>query len=77
MIFITSGKVYYEIGNENNTDHRPLMFHEYYLNQTYSETLDFNINLISILNLIGNIPLKAWGFNISYFFFLVSALFLF
>ena len=46
-----------------------MIFHEYYLNQTYSETLDFNINLISILNLIGNIPLKAWGFNISYFFF--------
>ena len=68
-LLITSGKIYYEIGNENNTDYRPLKFHEYYYNQTYSDALDLNINLISILNIIGNLPLKAWGFSISYFFF--------
>ena len=65
----TSVKIYLGYNNENNTDYRPLKFHEYYYNQTYSEALNLNINLFSILNTIGNIPLKAWGFNISYFFF--------
>ena len=65
----TSVKIYLGYNNENNTDYRPLKFHEYYYNQTYSEALNLNINLFSILNTIGNIPLKAWGFSISYFFF--------
>ena len=65
----TSVKIYFEYNNENNTDYRPLKFHEYYYNQTYSEALNLNINLFSIFNIIGNIPLKAWGFTISYFFF--------
>lgn len=73
-LLITSGKIYYDIGNENNTDYRPLKFHEYYYNQTYSDALDLNINLISILNIIGNLPLKAWGFSISYFFFCFSGI---
>ena len=68
-LLITSGKIYFEVGNKNSTDYRPLKFHEYYYNQTYINALDLNINLISILNIIGNLLFKIWGFGISYFSF--------
>ena len=67
-LLITTVKIYEEIGNENTTDYRPLNFHDYYYNRTYVEALDFNINLISILNIIGSILMSIWGFGISYFF---------
>lgn len=69
-LLIPSSKIYFGIGNENTTDYNPLNFHEYYYNQTLSNILDFNINLISILNIFGSLLLNYWGYIISYSFFL-------